>query len=46
MAAHTLSVDIDDKRFIATENEHGVSGADTISHYHIDGSPVTAAYAA
>jgi hypothetical protein len=39
-----LRVDINDKRFTAVENEHGVSGADTIFHYWVDGSLVTGVY--
>jgi hypothetical protein len=39
-----LSVDINDKRFTPVENEHGVSGADTVFHYWVDGSLVTGEY--
>jgi hypothetical protein len=39
-----LRVDINDKRFTAAENPHGVSGAETIFHYWLDGSLVTGEY--
>ena len=40
MLRHSLH----DKRFVATENEHGVSGADTVFHYWMDGSVITGTY--
>jgi hypothetical protein len=39
-----LRVNIDDKRFVTVENEHGVSGVDTIFHYHVNGPVVTGSY--
>lgn len=39
-----LRYSIHDKRFVATANEHGVSGADTVFHYWMDGSVITGAY--
>jgi hypothetical protein len=40
-----LRVDINDKRFVAAENKHGVSGADTVFHYRTAGSLITGTYA-
>ena len=39
-----LRVSIHDKRFVATENPHGVSGPDTVFHYWVDGSAITGTY--
>ena len=41
----TLRVDIHDKRFVVVENTQGVSGAETIFHYHTEGSLITGTYA-
>jgi hypothetical protein len=40
MLRHSLH----DKRFVTTGNEHGVSGADTVFHYRMDGALITATY--
>ena len=39
-----LEIDIDDKRFVTTGNEHGVSGTDTVFEYHMDGQWITGRY--
>jgi hypothetical protein len=39
-----LRYDLNDKRFVTTANEHGVSGADTIFHYFSDGLLITGSY--
>jgi hypothetical protein len=41
----TLRVDIHNKRFVAVENPHGVSGPDTIFDYRVNGSVITGSYA-
>lgn len=40
MLRHSLH----DKRFVTTGNEHGVSGADTVFHYRMDGAVITGQY--
>jgi hypothetical protein len=40
MLRHSLH----DKRFVTTGNEHGVSGADTVFHYWMDGRVITGTY--
>src|SRR3712207_1868561 len=40
-----LRIDIHGKRFTATANEHGVSGADTVFQYWVDGTLITGRYA-
>jgi hypothetical protein len=39
-----LRVSIHDKRFVTTDNPHGVSGSDTVFHYWVDGSAITGTY--
>lgn len=39
-----LRISLHDRRFIATDNPHGVSGADTVFHYRVDGPVITATY--
>ena len=34
-----------DRRFVTARNPHGVSGADTVFHYRVDGAVISAAYA-
>lgn len=36
---------IHDKRFVTTENARGVSSADTVFHYLVEGRNITGAYA-
>jgi hypothetical protein len=36
---------IHDKRFVTTENAHGVSSAETVFHYYVDGRTITGTYA-
>ena len=36
--------DIDGKRFVTTGNPHGVSGAETIFEYHVDGERIRGSY--
>jgi hypothetical protein len=33
-----------DRKFVTTGNPHGVSGADTVFHYRVDGPIITATY--
>jgi hypothetical protein len=33
------------RRFVTVGNPHGVSGADTVFHYRVDGAVISAAYA-
>jgi hypothetical protein len=39
-----LEIDIDNKRFVTTGNEHGVSGTDTVFEYQIHGQQITGTY--
>ena len=34
-----------DRRFVTVGNPHGVSGAETVFHYRVDGAVISAAYA-
>lgn len=34
-----------DRRFVTAGNPHGVSGADTVFHYRVDGRAITGTYA-
>lgn len=40
-----LSIGISGKRFVTTGNPHGVSGADTVFEYHVDGDQIRGTYA-
>ena len=44
-AEGTLATEIDGKTFVTTANPHGVSGADTLFHYHVTGDRITGTYA-
>ena len=39
-----LRARLHDRRFAAVDNEHGVSGADTVFHYRVDGAVITGTY--
>jgi hypothetical protein len=40
-----LRARLHDRRFVVAENAHGVSGADTVFHYRVDGAVITGTYA-
>jgi hypothetical protein len=39
-----LRISLHGRRFVATENQHGVSSSDTVFHYRMDGSVITGTY--
>jgi len=39
-----LRVSLHDRRFVASANDHGVSGADTVFHYRMEGPIITGTY--
>jgi hypothetical protein len=43
-ALRALHVRLHDRRFVTAGNPHGVSGADTVFHYRMDGAAITGTY--
>jgi hypothetical protein len=43
-AAALLRERLHDRRFVVADNPHGVSGADTVFHYRVDGAAITGSY--
>lgn len=42
--AAALRERLHDRRFVVADNPHGVSGADTVFHYRVDGAAITGSY--
>jgi hypothetical protein len=43
-AVESLHARLHDRRFVTTGNPHGVSGADTVFHYRMDGRTISGTY--